>query len=108
MERRSRQIYRLHKIAASVMELGDPAIAGRSLADIVRFLINRIDPNKRGKAVTNLRNKIWALDEYDISNKKTPATASLGQSITFIKTILIGHHPLYIRRVLEEVVRNLW
>lgn len=104
---RRKQINRMYKIASTVVELGDPGIAGRNLADIVRFLINKISPLKRGKSITNLRNKIWALNEYEMANKKTPPTASLGQSITFIKTILNGHHPLYIRRVIQEIVRNI-
>lgn len=108
MNKRSKQVNRMRKLATSILEFGDPSIAGRSLAGIIRFLINRIPPDKRAKSVANLRNKVWALNEYELANKKTPATASLGQSITFIKTILMGHHPLYVRRVLEEIVRNLW
>jgi hypothetical protein len=95
-------------LAATVIEMGDPRIAGKGIADIVQFLVSRITQDKRPQSIINLRNKIWALDEYDISTKKNPSTASLGQAITFIKTILIGHHPMYIRNVLEHVVRNLY
>ena len=108
MQKNSQQIERITVLAATVLEMGDPGTSGRIMANIIRFIINRISPDKRGKAIVNLRNKIWALNEYDIANKKNPSTASLGQAITFIKTILIGHHPIYIRRVIQEVVRNLY
>jgi hypothetical protein len=108
MKKNSQQIIRMTVLAATVAEMGDPGSSGKIIANIIRFIINRISPDKRGKSVTNLRNKIWAINEYDIANKKNPSTASLGQAITFVKTILIGHHPIYIRRVIQEIVRNLY
>ena len=108
MKKSSRQIARMEVLAATALEMGDPGVAGRNISDIIRFIISRISPDKRNDAIINLRNKIWALDAYDIASKKTPPTASLGQSLTFIKTILIGHDPIYIRRVLEEITRSLY
>ena|SRR3990167_5266349 len=99
---------RIYKLATSILELGDPKTAGKTIADIVRFLLKRISNENRAKALINLRNKIWKLNAYEISSKKNPATASLGQSITFIKTILIGHDPIYVRSVINNIVRNLY
>lgn len=87
--------------------MGTPSEAGRGIADIVRFLIQRISQESRNKSLQGLKRKIWNLNEFDIASKKTPPSASLGQSITFIKTILIGHDPRYIREVLKHVVYNL-
>jgi transcription termination factor NusB len=98
---------RLYKLAASTIEMGSPQEAGKGIADIVKFLMTRINDDKYQESLNKIRDKIWYLNEYDISSKKTPASASLGQSITFIKTILNGHQPKYIRDVLNNIVRNL-
>lgn len=99
---------RMYKLAAAVIEMGSPEEAGKGIADIVLFLMTRINMDKRKESVNKLRDKIWHLNEHDISSKKTPASAALGQSITFIKTILNGHQPQYIREVLSNIVRNLY
>lgn len=98
---------RMYKLAAGIIEMGDPVHAGRGIADIVRFLLERISVEKRRGSLNNLRYKIWNLNEWELGAKKTPSSASLGQAITFIKTILMGHSPIYIRSVLKEIVRNL-
>jgi hypothetical protein len=98
----------MYKLAASTIEMGSPQEAGKGIADIVKFLMTRISDEKRTDSILSLRDKIWHLNEHDISSKKTPASASLGQSITFIKTILNGHQPKYIREVLSNIVRNLY
>ena len=99
---------RMYKMAAAYIEMGEPATAGKGIADIVRFLLQRISPIKRQVSLNKLRKKIWDLNEVEISLKKTPQSASLGQSLTFIKTILQGHDPKYIRSVLAEIHRNLY
>jgi len=97
----------MFKIAASTIDLGNPESAGRGIAEIVKFLLKRIDIANRPKSIFNLRNKIWNLNENEIASKKTPASASLGQSLTFIKTILNGHSAPYIRAIITEIVKNL-
>lgn len=99
---------RLFAMATATIEMGSPQEAGRGIADIVKFLMTRITDDKRIESMLSLRGKIWNLNEHDISSKKTPASASFGQSITFIKTILNGHQPKYIREVLANIVRNLY
>jgi hypothetical protein len=99
---------RIYKLAAVVIQMGEPETAGRGLADIVIFLLGRIKEDKRKEAINSLRTKIWNLNEHEISSKKTPASASLGQSITFIKTVLNGHNPAYIRQILTYIVKNLY
>ena len=95
------------KLARTIIEMGTPEVAGKGIADIILFLLKRIEPENRAKAIRKLKFKIWELDEINISSKKTPASASLGQALTFIKTILNGHNPHYIRSVLSNIVRNL-
>lgn len=98
---------RLEKFAAVTIEMGDPKRAGESIAEIIKFLTSRIDPSKRYDSINKLRNKIINLNEHDIAAKQTPPTASLGQSISFVKTILIGHDPAYIREILANIYYHL-
>lgn len=98
---------RMYKLAAGIIDLGDPIVAGQGIIEIVNFLLKRISVQQRPKSINTLKYKIWNLNEWELASKKSPATASLGQSITFIKTILMGHSPIFIRSVLREVVRNL-
>jgi hypothetical protein len=90
------------KQAASI-DLGDAETSAKYIADFIRFFIRRIKPEARPKALRNLADKIFRLNENELSNKKMPASASLGQSITFVKNILIEHNASYIREVLNEV-----
>lgn len=93
--------------AASAINLGDAEVAGRYLADLVRFITRRISPLKRQESINNLKKKIYYLNEYQIASKRSPASASLGQAITLLKTILLEHSPEYTRKVLNSIVRHL-
>jgi len=99
---------RMFKLAASTIEMGSPDTAGKGIADIVKFLLQRISPEKRLNAYKNMRDKIRKLNPVEISAKKTPASSSMGQSLTFIKTILIGHDIKYISLVLDHIIKNLY
>jgi hypothetical protein len=92
---------------AAVAELGDPALVGQYLANIVKFTLNRISPEKRTNAIANLRNKLYFLNERELADKKMPASSAIGQSITFVKTVLFNHDKNYIREVLNHLVRAL-
>ena len=98
---------RMFKLATSTIDLGDPIQAGRGIAEIIKFLLKKIDLNNRPKSQYNLKKKIWNLNEFQMSNKKSPASASLGQSLSFVKNVLNGHNPSYIRAILREIVENL-
>lgn len=99
---------RMFKLAASTIEMGSPETAGKGIADIVKFLLKRISPEKRQNAYKGMRDKIRKLNPIEISSKKTPASSSMGQSLTFIKTILIGHDINYITLVLNNIIKNLY
>jgi hypothetical protein len=98
---------RMFKLAAATIDLGDPALAGKGIAEIIKFLLRKIDVKTRPAAQYKLREKIWRLNEYQMSAKKSPASASLGQSISFVKNVLNGHNHQYIREILKEIVGNL-
>ncbi len=97
----------LTKVAQVAADLGDPAFAGRAIAEIIKFLMRKIPYEQRPSRVIAMRPKILGMDEYEMASKKSPATASMGQSITLIKTLLNGKDPAYIRKTLENIVGNL-
>lgn len=107
---------KLHKIKlkkklvknAAVSELGDPVLVGKYLADIVRFTLNRIEPEKRVNAIDKLRNKFYAFNANEIASKEMPATSAIGQSITFVKHVLFNHDAHYVQEVINNLVRNLY
>jgi len=92
---------------ASAIEMGDPSYAGKYIAEIIKFLMRRISRERREKSINGLKKKIYMLNEYNISNKKIPASASIGQAISLTKNILMMHSPNYVRAVLNSIVRNL-
>lgn len=92
---------------AAITELGNPQQVGKYLADMIRFIMIRISPEKRSKAFHSVSNKIYYLNENDLSNKNLPASSAMGQSITLVKNVLFNHNPRYIREVINNVVRNL-
>ena len=96
----------LRKVAAA-MDLGSPINVGRYLADWIKFILRRIKPENRQKAIDLMRKKIYYLNEYEISGKKLPAGSSYGQSITTVKHILFGHPANYVRSVLNSIVEHL-
>lgn len=95
------------KKTAALEELGNPVTVGSYLANIVRFILNRISPAKRQKSINRLKSKFYYLDENELAAKKMPASSSLGQSITFVKTVLFNHNPRYTREVLNNLVKFL-
>jgi hypothetical protein len=92
---------------AAISELGDPALVGRYLADIVKFTLNKLPVEKRAPAIEKLRSKFYSFNADEMSQKHLPPTASIGQSISFVKNVLVNQNPLYIREVLNNLASNL-
>lgn len=92
---------------AAIAELGDPISVGKYLANIVRFTLNKIPLERRATAIENLRKKFYSFNADEIAQKTLPPTAAIGQSITFVKHVLINQNPLYIREVLNNLASNL-
>ena len=92
---------------AAISEVGDPSLVGKYLADIIRFTLNRIAPEKRKIAIAKLRQKIYNMNERQLAIKEMPPSSAMGQSITFVKHILFNHDAKYIRAVLNSITRNL-
>lgn len=92
---------------AMVSELGDPVLVGKYLSDIIKFTLTRISPERRRGAIESVRQKIYDMNENEISAKDLPPSSSMGQSLTFVKHVLFNHDARYIREVLNNIVRNL-
>lgn len=93
---------------AAVTELGNAAEVGRYLANICRFILNRLEPDKRPKAMESLRNKFFYANSDELAQKTSPPSAAVGQSITFVKHVLFNQNPQYIREVLNHLAANLY
>jgi hypothetical protein len=92
---------------AAVTELGNAEQVGKYLSDIVKFILNRVPPEKRGKAIDVLKQKFATMSESEISSKVLPQAAAYGQAITFVKHVLFNHDPHYVREVLNSLSRSL-
>lgn len=94
-------------IKLATASLGDSQTVAKYLSNIIKFTLNKISPERRPHSTQNVKQKILALNEKEIASKKMPASSSMGQSITFLKHILFGQDPQYVRSVLNDVVRFL-
>ena len=94
--------------SAAVSELGNPDEVGQYLANITRFIFNRLDDFQRAKAMENIRTKFHNLNADELAQKTSPPTAAIGQAITFVKHVLFNQSSQYIREVLNSIVRNLY
>ena len=87
--------------------MGDPSIAGKGIAEIVKFIMRRIPYDQRVSRLIRLKDKINNLNEMEMSTKNMPATSAIGQSISFVKTVLTGHNPRYIREIISYICKNI-
>lgn len=92
---------------ANTLEMGSPEVAGKGLAEIAKFILTRIPEHQRHKGAQSLHRKLEAIDPQELSSKEMPAFSAIGQSITFIKNVLIGHPPDYIEKTLGSIIGNL-
>ncbi len=98
---------RMFKLANVMTDIGDPDTAGKGIASIVKFLLKKIKPENRQVITNKMRDRIWNLNELDMASKKSPVSASIGNSISMVKNILNGRDPKYIRETLRYIVGYL-
>jgi hypothetical protein len=98
---------RMFKLATVMTDIGDPNTAGKGIASIVAFILKKIKPENRQIIINKMRDRIWNLNEQEMASKKSPASASIGNSISFVKNVLNGRDPKYIREVLRHIVGYL-
>jgi hypothetical protein len=92
---------------AAISELGTADQVGKYLSDIVKFIIARMPVDSREKSLNNLKQKFLNMHPNEIASKNLPASAAVGQSITFVKHVLFNHDASFIKEVLLSLVNNI-
>jgi transcription termination factor NusB len=85
----------------------DPKYVAEEISKIIRVIISRMSIESQNKARINLKNRILRFNPQEISNKKTPAGASIGTSIALVKNILNGRDGYFIKSVIDQLVALL-
>lgn len=80
---------------------------GAYLASVAKFLLGRMPVGARPKAIANLRQKLYAIDDTELSKKKMPGGAAIGSAITLVKSVLRGADPHTIRAIINSTVAHL-
>ena len=80
---------------------------GKTMADMVLFMVAKIKPENRQRSLSNLISKIYYLNEHELASKKLPAGASIGNSILLCKTMLMGREPSIIRAIINNMINHL-
>jgi hypothetical protein len=85
----------------------DPKYVAEEISKIIRVIISRMSIESQNKARINLKNRILRFNPQEVSNKKTPAGASIGTSIALVKNILNGRDGYFIKSVIDQLVTLL-
>ena len=85
----------------------DPKYVAEEVSKIIRVIISKMSIESQNRARINLKNRVLRLNPQEMSNKQTPAGASIGTSIALIKNILNGRDGYFIKSVMDELVRLL-
>lgn len=97
--------YRLYSLGQLAMT-NNPTQVGQTLAKVVKVLLSRV-PHDQAKAYSTIRNKIMTIDPGSLASQDFPVTASYGQAITLIKTMLYGYDLKFVTQALNSLVKNL-
>jgi len=89
---------------AAITELGDALQISKYLASIIKLTISRMAKESRPKAISRLIEKFKNINVSEVANKKMPASAAIGQSISFVKNILFNHDATFVHNVLKNLV----
>jgi hypothetical protein len=95
------------KLAQALLDLGDPVTVGQEIAGVIGFIFRSVPAEDRLQALEALQLKLAQLNVSDIASKSAPPSAAIGQSITFVKTVLNGLPYNYIKTVLNSATRTL-
>lgn len=78
-----------------------------SILKIIHFVMFRVPQKDKAKFLQRIRGKIQRIPAGQVSIKKLPQTASIGQSISLVKNILSGLNPFFVKRVIDELVNMM-
>lgn len=85
----------------------DPKFVAKQIKNIIYTILSRLKTESQHKSLINVKQKVNDLQVLDLANKKSPGGAAIGTSITIVKNILNGRDPFFIRRVLDELNKEL-
>ena len=85
----------------------DPKFVAKYIAGIILIMISKFSMKSRLNARSNIRRRVSLMNIQEMSNKKTPAGASIGTSIALVKNILNGKDPYFIKTVIDEIQKNI-
>lgn len=87
--------------------IADPKYVAEEIAKIIRILISKMSVEAQNRAKLNMKNRVFLLNPHEMSQKKTPAGASIGTSIALIKNILNGRDGFFIKMVMDELIKQI-
>ena len=70
-------------------------------------MYNILAEQDRRKYFSRVRGKVIRLSPAEMASKKMPPSSVIGQSVAISKNILSGLNPVFVGRVLEELIRLL-
>lgn len=74
-----------------------------SILKIITFILFRVAPKDKTRYLQRIRGKILRIPTGQVSLKKLPQTAAIGQAISLTKNILSGLNPFFVKRVVDEL-----
>ena len=92
---------------ANISHLGSAEDIGHYISNVIKFLMSKISDENKARSMSRLKGKLINLNSNELANKDMPASASIGQSITFVKNVLFNHDPSFIKEVLRHTVNKL-
>lgn len=79
---------------------------GKNIAKIISFMIEGLDDSKVNYRKI-LKEKFLSMNSRDVSGKEMPETATLGQIITFVKSVIAGSDRSSATTILSSIVNSL-
>lgn len=78
-----------------------------SILKIIHFVMFRVPQKDKAKFLQRIRGKIQRIPAGQVSIKKLPQTAAIGQAISITKNILSGLNPFFVQRVIDELANMM-
>jgi hypothetical protein len=89
-----------------IKEVEDPTKkTADSLYKIIQFLLYRVPQKDKRKFISRVKGKVIKMSPQDLGSKKMPPSAVIGQAVSISKNILSGLNPVFVRKVLEELIK---
>jgi hypothetical protein len=74
-----------------------------SILKIINFILFRVPQKNKLRYIQRIRGKIMRIPAGQVSMKRLPQTAAIGQAISLTKNILSGLNPFFVKRVVDEL-----